>query len=254
MPLTVDLNADIGDAGTAPADLGPPTLFSLITSANIACGLHAGDAASMSALLGLAKHHGVAVGAHPGLPDPEGRGRRELAVSAEEVEHLVAARSGAFAELAARAGVLVQHVKVHGALYNMAARDRGLAKAVVRGVTSVDRGLLLFAPPGSAMARAAADAGVQVACEAFADRAYRPNGSLVPRGTRGAVIEDVPTVAARAVEMVRASGIDADDGTRLAIKVHTLCVHGDTPGALALITAVRRALDGAGVRVAVPGG
>jgi len=251
--LTVDLSADIGDAGAAVSDL-EAALLPLVTSISLACGLHAGTPDTMRAALVLAREHGVAVGAHPGLPDPGGQGRRERAVAPAEVERLVAGCVAACAALAADAGVALQHVKAHGALYNMAAREPALAAALVAGVTAVNPHLRLFAPAGSAMARAAVEAGLGVVHEAFADRSYEPDGSLTPRGRPGAVIEDATVVATRAVEMVTTRSIEAVDGSRLALDVETLCVHGDTPGALALARSVRAALEQAGIRLAAPAG
>jgi UPF0271 protein len=204
----------------------------------------------MRATVAVAGTHHVAVGAHPGLADVEGFGRRELPVSLRRLENLVAYQVGALAGIAAAEGVPLRHVKVHGALYAMATRDGGLASAIVRAVGSVDRRLILFAPSGSWMAREAVAAGLRVAYEAFADRTYEPDGSLTPRSRPGAVVADAAAVARRAVEMVRTRSVTAIDGSQVALDIDTLCLHGDTPGALALAQAVRAALTEAGIALA----
>jgi UPF0271 protein len=246
--MRVDLNADLGEGrdGSGPdADLMPA-----ITSANIACGFHAGDAATMRATVALARDYGVAIGAHPSLDDREGFGRRALAVTEREVENLVAYQVGALAGIAAAEGVCLGHVKPHGALYNMAARDRALAAAVVRAVLAVDRSLLVFGLSGSLLIEAGRAVGARTVSEVFADRAYRSDGTLAPRGTPGAVMDDPQEVARRAVSMVRTRAVQAIDGTSVPLDVETICLHGDTPNAATLARALRRALEGAGIEVA----
>jgi UPF0271 protein len=246
---TVDLNADVGESagGLSASDRD---LIPLLSSVSIACGVHAGDPVTMQATLAHAAGAGVAVGAHPGLADREGFGRRALDVSADEIEALVALQIEALTGLAAREGTGLRHVKVHGALYTMAARDEALAAGVVRGVAAVDRALRVFAPAGSALARAAEDAGLRVVREAFADRGYEADGSLTPRGRPDAVIEDPARAAARAVAMVTDGAVETTTGQAVRIEADTLCVHGDTPGAVAIARAVRAALGAAGVTVA----
>jgi UPF0271 protein len=251
-PLRVDLNADLGEStsGSAP----DAALMTTITSANVACGLHAGGPALMRATVRLAREHAVAVGAHPSLDDRSGFGRRELAVIPLEVENLVAYQVGALAGIAAQEGVRLRHVKPHGALYNMAARDRALAEAIVRALLAIDRALVLVGLSGSHLLTAAREAGLRAAGEAFADRAYAPDGSLVPRRETGAVIDDPDVAAARAVAMVVDRVVLAADGTPVPLYADTICLHGDTPGAAAMAVAVRRALERAGVTVAPLGG
>jgi len=246
---SVDLNADVGESagGLSPIDR---ELVPLLSSVSIACGVHAGDPVSMQATLAHAATSGVSVGAHPGLADREGYGRRPMDVTPDEIEALVALQVEALAGLAAREGVALGHVKVHGALYSMAARDQPLADAVVRGVTAVDRVLRLFAPAGSALARAGAAAGLRVVREAFADRGYEADGSLTPRGRPGAVVDDPARAAARAVAMVVDGAVDTTTGQLVRVEADTLCIHGDTPRAVAIVRAVRAALESAGVNVA----
>ena len=236
--LLVDLNADVGESFGAYTLGHDEALMPAITSANIACGFHAGDPGVMRATVALARQHGVAVGAHPGFADLAGFGRREIRMDPREVEDLVAYQIGALTGIAAAQGVTLQHVKPHGALYNMAARDAVLADAIARAVAAVDRRLILFGLPGSQLVQAGARAGLRTASEGFADRAYQPDGSLVPRTQPGAVIHDVKTVVANAIAVARDRGVD------------TICVHGDTPDAANLARRIREGLTAAGIQVA----
>jgi UPF0271 protein len=243
----VDLNGDVGEsAGPAGPDLA---LIPYLTSANVACGFHAGDPGVMRATVEFALEHGVAVGAHPGFPDPEGFGRRELQFSPADVEDFVAYQVGSLAAIAAALGVRLQHVKPHGALFNMAVRDASLADAIARAAAVIDRTLILFGLPGSEIASAGKRAGLRTAGEGFADRAYQPDGTLVPRQQHGAVIHDRGVVVARAVRMVRDQVVEAVDGRLVPLVVDTICVHGDTPGAADLACGLRAALTEAGVEV-----
>jgi 5-oxoprolinase (ATP-hydrolysing) subunit A len=242
---SVDLNGDVGEGIGHDAALMPS-----LTSANIACGRHAGDMRTMTETVALALASGVAIGAHPGFDDRAHFGRRELSVSPADIVSLVADQIRDLVSVARTAGAAVTHVKPHGALYNMAARDRQLARAVAEGVASVDASLVLFGLSGSELVRAGEEAGLRTASEAFADRGYRPDGSLLPRDSPGAVLNDPEAVIARAVAMVRDRSVAASDGTRIALRVDTLCVHGDTPGAAALAGRLRAALVSAGVSVA----
>jgi len=241
----LDLNADVGEIG-AESDA---RLMPSITSASLAAGFHAGNPSSLRATIRLAKAHGVAVGAHPSFDDREGFGRRERPITAQEAEDLVVYQIAAVAGVAAVEGVRLQHVKPHGALYNMAARDFQLATAIARALVSVDPSLILFAPVGSELVRAGRAAGIVVAIEGFADRAYRRDGSLAPRGVAGAMIEGGDAVTARALRMAIDHAIEAIDGVDISIDVDTICLHGDTPGADALARQVRAALDAAYVLV-----
>jgi UPF0271 protein len=197
----------------------------------------------------LAREHGVAVGAHPGFPDLEGFGRRELQVTPRDVEDFVVYQIGALGAIAAAQGVRLQHVKPHGALFNMAVRDASLADAVARAAALIDRTLILFGLPGSQLIAAGWRAGLRTASEGFADRGYRPDGTLVPRAEPGAVIHDPAVVVSRAVRMVKEHAVEAVDGTTLALPIDTICVHGDTPGAAELAARIRSALEAEGVEV-----
>jgi len=248
--VRIDLNSDLGEAfGAWPMGQDAP-LMPLISSANVACGFHAGDPATMRATVRLARRHGVAIGAHPGLPDLVGFGRREMQVRPEDVEDMVLYQIGALAAVAKSEGVSLQHVKAHGALYNMACRDEALAEAIARAVVAFDPSLVLFGLPGSALLQAGLDAGLPVAAEAFADRAYLPDGALAPRSLPGSVIHDVDTVVARAVTMVTEQAVVATDGSTIRFEADTLCLHGDTPGAATLAAAIRRGLEDAGITIA----
>jgi 5-oxoprolinase (ATP-hydrolysing) subunit A len=251
--MGIDLNADVGESFGAYSLGHDADLVPLITSANVACGFHAGDPGVMRATVALARHHGVAVGAHPGFPDLVGFGRREMRATPREVEDAVAYQIGALAGIAATEGLRLQHVKAHGALYNMAVREPPLADAIAKATASVDRSLILLGLPGSQLVLAGRRAGLRTASEAFADRAYQPNGELVPRSQSGAVIEEADTVVSRAIMMARQHVVIAIDGTRVPIDVDTICVHGDTPGAAALARRIREALTQAGVDIAALG-
>jgi UPF0271 protein len=206
----------------------------------------------MRAAVALAREHGTKIGAHPGFPDLVGFGRRELKATPREVEDLVAYQIGALAAIAATQGMRLSHVKPHGALYNMAARDPDLADAIARATAAVDPSLLLFGLPGSRSLDAARRHGVRAISEAFADRAYRSDGSLVPRSEPGAVIDDAQQVVERAVAIARERMVVAADGTRVPLDVETICVHGDTPGAAELASRIRKALLDVGIQVGAP--
>jgi UPF0271 protein len=226
-----------------------------LTSANVACGFHAGNAATMRDTVALAREHGVAVGAHPSFPDPEGFGRRELQFSPADVEEFVSYQVGVLAGIAASQGVRLQHIKPHGALFNMAVRDAALADAIARAAARIDRTLILFGLPGSQLVQAGRRAGLRTASEGFADRAYLADGTLVPRQQPGAVITDPDAVIPRVIRMARDGLVEAIDGTSIALVVDTICVHGDTLGAAELAGRIHVALAQEGVQlkaVAVP--
>ena len=247
MKRTIDLNADLGEGAGSESEL-----LALVSSANIACGFHAGDPGTMSASILAAKKAGVAVGAHPSLPDRENFGRRELPVTPDEVFALVVYQVGAFQAMAKSLGVRPNHVKPHGALYNMAACDPALAEAVTRAILALDRTLFLFAPGESALARAAAELELQVAREVFADRNYLPDGALVPRTRPDALLHDAEEAAARVLRMLREHVVRAIDGSDIPVQADTVCVHGDTPEAVAFAMNLRAKLKAAGVSVAAP--
>jgi UPF0271 protein len=247
--MQIDLNADLGESFGRWTLGDDAALMKSITSANVACGYHAGDPGVMRDTVRLARDAGVAVGAHPGLPDLAGFGRRTMAVTPREVEDFVLYQVGALAAVAAAEGVRLQHVKAHGALYNMAVRDRPLADAIVRAVASFDRSLILFGLPGSELVRAGEAAGLRVAAEGFADRAYEPDGSLTPRTKPGAIIHDAGEAIARAIRMVRDGIVRATDGRDVSMRIDTICTHGDTPNSHELTRALRAALQAAGIAV-----
>jgi 5-oxoprolinase (ATP-hydrolysing) subunit A len=251
--MRVDLNADMGESFGAYKLGQDALLMPAITSASVACGFHAGDPGVMRETVALARQHDVSVGAHPGFPDLVGFGRRDIRATPREVEDLVVYQIGALAAVAATQGLRLKHVKAHGALYNMAVRDAALADAIARATAAVDRTLILFGLPGSELVAAGQRAGLRTAGEGFADRAYRPDGTLMPRHEPGAVIEDPEMVVSRAVSMARDHVVMAIDGSQIALDIETICVHGDTPGAAMLASRMRQALTDAGVRLLAVG-
>ncbi len=224
-------------------------IMPFITSANIACGLHAGDPMVLDATVALAKKHGVAVGAHPGFPDLAGFGRRPMQLTPLEIENAILYQVGVVAAFCRAHNVPLVHVKVHGALYNMAANDPKMAQAIARGIARFDRQLVMVGLASStAMAQAAAGQGLRYAREAFADRVYNPDGTLQSRQIPGSLITHPTRAATQAVEIGRGA-VTAHDGTRVPIDAQTLCLHGDNPAARENVQAVRRALEDAGIAV-----
>ena len=248
--MQVDLNADVGESYGAYAIGDDEALLGSVTSASVAAGFHAGDPSVLRRTIRFAKAHGVGVGAHPGFQDLNGFGRREMRLSASEAEDLVLYQVAAVAGVAQSEGARLQHVKPHGALYNMAARDSRLAEAIARAVRAFDRSLILFGLPGSELLAAGRSAGLRVAAEAFADRAYQRDGTLAPRsGGQGSVIHEPSVVVSRVVRMLVDGVVLALDGTPVPIQPDTVCVHGDTPGAGRLAAALRDGLKTAGIAV-----
>jgi len=240
----MDLNADLGEGfgvWRLGDDLG---LLDVITSANVACGFHAGDPSTMRRVCRAAQQRGVAIGAQVGYRDLAGFGRRRIDYDPDELRDDLLYQIGALSAFGP-----VRYVKPHGALYNTAAVDEGQASAVVAAVREYDRALPVLCQPGSVLARLAAEAGLRVVAEGFADRAYLPDGRLAPRSAPGAVVHDAEAVAARAVRMATAGEVVAVDGSVLPQPVESLCVHGDTPGAVELARRVRAALEAAGVQL-----
>ena len=252
MGVQIDLNADVGESFGAYRYGDDEGVLPSVSSANVACGAHAGDPVIMRITVQLAHRLGVAVGAHPGFGDLAGFGRREIHLSTAEIENLVAYQIGALAGVAGLDGIRLTHVKPHGALYNMAARDDAMAAAIARAVRAVDASLVLFGLSGSPLVAAGERAGLRVASEVFADRGYWPDGSLAPRGTPGAVITDIAEVVGRAVGMAQGQPVRCADGTSVSVRAETICIHGDTPGAAALARAVRSGLSAAGMDVQAP--
>jgi UPF0271 protein len=250
MGARIDLNADLGESFGAYSMGADAEVLAFVTSANVACGFHAGDPSVIDRTVAGAVRAGVAVGAHPGHWDLRGFGRRVIAVDPEEVVADIVYQVGALAAFAASHGTRLTHVKPHGALYNQAVGDERLAAAVARGVARAGRELILVGLASSGIMRRAAEAeGLRFAAEAFADRAYEKDGTLRSRRLRGAVMTDAQTVAAQAVRIAREGVVRAADGTEVRLQADTLCLHGDTENAVALARAVRGALEAAGVAV-----
>jgi UPF0271 protein len=246
----IDLNADIGEGFGAWSMGADEALLRLVSSANVACGFHAGDPLVIDRTVGAAARLGVAIGAHPGYHDLRGFGRREMKLPAAEVEADVVYQVGALAGFARAHGAPLAHVKPHGALYNQAADDAELARAVARGVARVSQELVLVGLAGSgAMRDAAGAAGLRFAAEAFVDRAYDAAGRLVPRSRPGALVSDPGAAAAVALRLARERRVSSIDGAQVEVAADTLCLHGDNPRAVEVARAVREALDGAGVSV-----
>lgn len=248
--MRIDLNCDMGESFGRYTLGDDAAMLDVVTSANVACGLHAGDPPVMQATVALAARKGVAVGAHPGYPDLQGFGRRAMALAPAEIEVTVLYQIGALAGFARAAAVSLVHVKPHGALYNVATHDQAVAEAIVHAVAAFDPGLIVVTLPDSALLHAAQAAGLRVACEGFADRAYREDGTLVPRSEPGAVIHDPALATARAIRMVTRGEVEAITGKVVPLCIDTLCIHGDTPGAVAIAAALRAALEAEGVAVA----
>ena len=250
MGSRIDLNADIGEGFGAWSMGADEALLEHVTSANVACGFHAGDPSVIDRTVARAARAGVAIGAHPSYYDLRGFGRREMRVPTSEVEADVVYQVGALVAFARAHGAPLTHVKPHGALYNQAADDAELAQAIARGVARVDRALVMVGLAGSlAMREAAAASGLRFAAEAFVDRAYDAQGRLVPRSRPGAVTSDPAAAAAAALRLVRDRAVVSIEGREVAVLADTLCLHGDNPRALDVARAVRAALAGAGVSV-----
>jgi 5-oxoprolinase (ATP-hydrolysing) subunit A len=246
----IDLNSDVGESFGAWTLGDDAAIVPLVSSANVACGFHAGDPSTITATCRAAARAGVTVGAHVGYRDLAGFGRRFLDVAAEELTADVVYQVGALQALARTAGTAVRYVKPHGALYNAIVDHREQARAVVAALVAVDPGLPLLTLAGGVVAQEARAAGLRVVTEAFVDRAYTREGTLVPRRVPGAVLHDPDAVAARAVRMAVERTVETIDGGVVDVDAQSLCVHGDTPGAVAMAVAVRAALAAAGVRVA----
>jgi 5-oxoprolinase (ATP-hydrolysing) subunit A len=247
--LAVDLNADMGE-GFGRYRLNDEALLAAVTSASVACGFHAGDPVVMRETVLSAKARGVTIGAHPGYPDLVGFGRRDLAVTPSEVEAIVVYQIGALQAVCVAAGAKLRYVKPHGSLYNRAARDPATADAIARAVRSVDSSLILLGLARSALIEAAERVGIRSVSEAFVDRAYHNDGTLVPRTEAGAVLEGAGAIAERALRMVQTGTVLSADGAVVSIRAESLCTHGDGPDAVAIVRAVRARLEEAGVSVA----
>ncbi len=245
----IDLNCDMGESFGAWRMGNDEAVLEHVTSANVACGFHAGDPRTMHATVKAALAKGVAVGAHPGFADLQGFGRRPMTLTQTEAYDSVLYQVGALAGFARAAGGRLGHVKPHGMLYNMAARDPTLAQAIAQAVRDFDRDLVFFGLAGSELVRAAEKAGLRAASEVFADRSYQDDGSLTPRSQPGAMIEDVEASVAQVKRMVLEGVVRAVSGKDVRVRADTLCVHGDQPGAVAFARRIRDELAGEGVEI-----
>ncbi len=245
----LDLNCDMGESFGAYRLGADEAVLPCITSANIACGFHAGDPAVMRRTVRAAAEHGVAIGAHPGLPDLVGFGRRSMELSPEDAYDLVVYQVGALLGFALAAGARLAHVKPHGALYNMAARDPALADAIARAVRDLDDGLVLFGLSGSELVTAGERAGLVTAAEAFADRNYTADGALVSRKRPDALVSDPGEALRRVIRMVREGRVRSVEGVDVPLRADTVCIHGDGPHAAELARALRQGLEEAGIHV-----
>jgi UPF0271 protein len=245
----IDLNCDMGESFGAYAMGNDLAILDFVNSANIACGFHAGDPPTIHKTVKAALDRNVAVGAHPGLPDLQGFGRRTMAISAAEAYDIVIYQVGAVAAFAQAFGGKLTHVKAHGALYNMAAKDRKLADALAKAVRDYDRNLIFYALAGSAMIEAAEAIGLTAAGEVFADRTYQDDGSLTPRSQPNAMIEDEDASIAQVKRMVTEGIVRSVNGKDVRVRADTLCIHGDQPHALAFAKRIRAELARAGVDV-----
>lgn len=243
----IDLNCDMGELPEAIADGTQEALLRSITSANVACGGHAGDERTMRATIEQAMRAGVAVGAHPGYPDRENFGRLELKMPAEAIANSIYEQVRALAEVAAKCGARLVHVKPHGALYNQAVKNRQLAEAIVQGVAKFSKDLVLMGLAESPMLDVFREAGFAVAAEAFADRRYEPDGTLRSRKFENALIREPAEAAKQALSIAQRGIVTAHDGTEVKLTAQTICIHGDTPGSVQIAAAVARTLRDAGV-------
>jgi UPF0271 protein len=250
----VDINADLGESYGAFKVGNDAAIMPHITSANIACGFHAGDPVTIDKTVKVAKKHNVAVGAHPGFPDLMGFGRREMQLTPDEVESYIIYQVSAIRGFAETAGLKLQHVKPHGAMYNMAMTDEKLSKAIANAVKKIDSKLIVFAMPKSALDAAAVDLGLKVAHEFFVDRNYNPDGSLVSRARPDAIVQNLKKTVDRTARAVCEGRITAINGKTVRLgEVHSVCVHGDTPSAVKIAEALKKGLITAGVEVKAVG-
>ena len=250
MKLRIDVNCDLGESYGHFKVGQDQQIMPHITSANVACGFHSGDPVTMAHTVELAKKYGVAVGAHPGYPDLMGFGRREMKLSKEETRNYVIYQIGALEAFAKASQTSLQHVKPHGALYNIAQKDRDVSKSIAEAVHNVDSDLIILAPPNSAMAKIASEIGLRVAFEVFADRAYNSDGTLVSRSQTDSLITDPKRVVERARRMIEKGTVQATDWKTVQLgKVHTICIHGDTPNAVEMTRTLKSKLQAAKIEV-----
>jgi UPF0271 protein len=247
---SIDLNCDCGEGFGAYRIGDDAAMLDIVTSINVACGFHGGDPQIMAETFKAAREKGVAIGAHPGFPDLWGFGRRRLPYTPGEIERIAAYQIGAAGALAAYSGARLGHVKPHGALSNMAVEDEAIAAAIVRAVKAVDRTLVVLAPAGTKFEAAARAHGLAAASEIYADRAYKDDGLLADRSCPGAILKDPEEAAERAAAMVLEGAIITVSGLRLAVPIDSLCIHGDTPHAIAMASVLRARLEQAGIALA----
>ena len=245
----IDLNCDMGESFGVYLMGDDVAILDFVNSANIACGFHAGDPQTIHKTVEAALGKGVAIGAHPGLPDLQGFGRRTMAISMSEAYDMVIYQIGAVAAFARALGGRLSHVKAHGALYNTAAKDQRLANAIAKAVHDFDPRLIMYGLAGSAMIEAAEDVGLRAACEVFADRTYQDDGSLTPRSQSNSMIEDEETSVAQVKRMVTEGIVRSVNGNDVRVRADTLCIHGDQPNALAFAKRLRTELERAGVEI-----
>ncbi|MEM3696182.1 MAG: 5-oxoprolinase subunit PxpA [Candidatus Bathyarchaeia archaeon] len=254
MTLKIDINCDLGESYGAFKVGNDMGIMPYITSANVACGFHAGDPLTMAKTIKLAKKHGVAVGAHPGYPDLLGFGRREMRLTMEEIKNYTIYQVSALQGFAKIGGLNLQHVKPHGALYNTAVKDEETSRGIVEAVKALDKNLIIFAPPKSILAKVASNAGLRVAYEFFADRAYNPDGSLVSRKQPNSIIMEPSAVLERTIKVIKEGKVLGVNGEAITLgKVHTICVHGDTPTAIKLTQTLKKELVKSRVEVTAVG-
>ncbi|AYO31893.1 LamB/YcsF family protein [Biomaibacter acetigenes] len=246
----VDLNSDIGESFGAYRIGMDDEIVKYVSSANIACGFHAGDPVVMERTVGLCEKNGAAVGAHPGFPDLMGFGRRNMDISLSDIKSYIIYQIGALKAFAESHGMKLQHVKAHGALYNMAAADEKLADAIAQAIASVDKNLICVAMANTAMQKAAEKAGLKFACEVFADRNVNPDGTLVSRKLPNAMIHDEDLACRRVLRMVKEGMVEAVDGSHIKVRADTICVHGDNPQAVEFALRLRKVLEENGVKIA----
>ena len=246
----IDLNSDLGESFGAYKIGRDTDIVPLVSSANVACGFHAGDPTVMSRTVALCKESGTAVGAHPGFDDLQGFGRRNMSVSPEDAKNMIVYQVGALDAFCRASGVRLQHVKPHGALYNMAAKDKKLADAICRGIYDYDPSLILMGLAGSEMIASAKEIGLPYASEVFADRAYEDDGTLVARTKPGAMIEDEDEAVERVVTMIKTHTVKTISGKTIEIVPDSVCVHGDSQKALDFVLKIRKALTAEGVEIA----
>jgi len=249
MTLRIDLNCDMGESYGAWKMGNDEAILPFVSSANIACGFHGGDPATMRKTVAAALKNNVGLGAHPGLPDLQGFGRRNMSITDQEAYDMMVVQIGALAGVAASQGARLRHVKAHGQLYNMAVKNEGLTRALAQATYDVDKNLIFFGLAASPMLAFAEKTGVKVVSEVFGDRTYQPDGTLTPRNQPGAMITDVNRSIAQVLQMVKTGTLTAVDGTVVKVRADTLCIHGDQPGAVDFAKAIRKALQDENIEV-----